>query len=37
MTHGLERDLMVYLLNTRREEMAVFLIFKALYARDPKD
>jgi hypothetical protein len=34
MTHDLEHDFMVYLLSERREEMAIFLFFKALYVRD---
>jgi hypothetical protein len=36
LTPDLEHDLMVYLLSERRDAMAVFLIFKALYARDTK-
>lgn len=37
LTTDLEYDLMVYLLSERRDEMATFLIFKALYARDAKE
>jgi|GEM_PF-1717798 len=37
LTPDLEHDLMVYLLSERRDAMAVFLILKALYARDMKD
>lgn len=37
LTTDLEHDLMVYLTSERRDSMAMFLIFKALYARDPKD
>lgn len=33
LTHDLEHDLMVYLLSERRDDMAIFLIMKALYAR----
>ena len=33
LTHDLEHDLMVYLLSERRDDMAIFLILKALYAR----
>lgn len=36
LTSDLEHDLMVYLMSPRRDEMATFLIFKALYVRDPK-
>jgi hypothetical protein len=36
LTDDLEHDLMVYLLSERRDFMAMFLIFKALYARDNK-
>jgi hypothetical protein len=28
---------MVYLLSERRDDFAIFLILKALYARDPKE
>jgi len=36
LTPDLEHDFMVYLLSERREPMAIFLIFKALYVRDEK-
>lgn len=36
LTTDLEHDLMVYLLSERRDSMAMFLILKALYARDMK-
>lgn len=34
LTSDLEHDLIVYLMSERRDEMATFLILKALYARD---
>lgn len=34
MTTDLEHDIMVFLTSDRRDSIAVFLIFKALYARD---
>src|ERR1700734_284052 len=36
LTHELEHDLMVFLLSERRDDMAIYLILEALYARDPK-
>jgi hypothetical protein len=36
LTTDLEHDLMVFLLSERRDAMAIFLFFKALYARDEK-
>jgi hypothetical protein len=36
LTPEIEHDLMVYLLSERREPMAIYLILKALYARDPR-
>jgi hypothetical protein len=36
LTGALEHDTMVYLLSERREEMAIYLMLHALYARDPK-
>jgi hypothetical protein len=34
ITHDLQHDLLVYLQSGRGDEMAVFLILKALYVRD---
>jgi hypothetical protein len=36
LTTDLEHDMMVYLLSEHRNAMAIYLILKALYARDPK-
>lgn len=36
LTHELEHDIMVYLLSERRDDMAIYLMLEALYARDPK-
>jgi hypothetical protein len=36
MTPDLEHDLLVYLVSGKADEIALFLILKALYARDPK-
>jgi hypothetical protein len=36
LTHEIEHDLMVFLLSERRDDMAIYLILEALYARDPK-
>lgn len=36
LTNDLMHDIMVYLLSERRDDMAIFLILKALYVRDPR-
>lgn len=37
LTTDLEHDLMVYLLSETRDELALYLMLKALYTRDPTD